>query len=47
MNLLKKKLPFLKDTLKQLNEKLNEAIQQENYELAATLRDEINKRTSK
>ncbi len=44
---VKKETSFSKDTLKQLNEKLNEAIQQENYELAATLRDEINKRTSK
>lgn len=43
----KKETSFSKDTLKQLNEKLNEAIQQENYELAATIRDEINKRTSK
>jgi len=34
-------------TLKQLNEKLNEAIQKEDYELAASLRDEITKRTSK
>jgi hypothetical protein len=37
--------PFSKDTLKQLHEKLNEAIQNENYELAAKIRDEINKRT--
>jgi len=44
---VKKETSFSKDTLKQLNEKLNEAIQQENYELAATIRDEINKRTSK
>tara|TARA_R110001583_G_scaffold86860_1_gene226710 strand:- start:44218 stop:44826 length:609 start_codon:yes stop_codon:yes gene_type:complete len=38
---------FSKDTLKELNEKLNDAIQQEDYELAAHIRDEINKRTSK
>jgi len=44
---VKKETSFSKDTLKQLNEKLNEAIQQENYELAAAIRDEINKRTSK
>ena len=44
---VKKETSFSKNTLKQLNEKLNEAIQQENYELAATIRDEINKRTSK
>lgn len=35
---------FSKDTLKQLNEKLTEAIQNEDYELAAKIRDEINKR---
>jgi len=40
-----KKTSFSKDTLKQLHEKLNEAIQNENYELAAKIRDEINKRT--
>ncbi|WP_372792868.1 bifunctional nuclease domain-containing protein [Lutibacter sp.] len=44
---VKNETSFSEDTLKQLNEKLNEAIQQENYELAATIRDEINKRTSK
>ncbi|WP_299523368.1 bifunctional nuclease family protein [uncultured Lutibacter sp.] len=44
---VKKETSFSKDTLNQLNKKLNEAIQKENYELAATLRDEINKRTSK
>lgn len=38
---------FAKHSLKQLNEKLNEAIQLEDYELAANIRDEINKRTSK
>ncbi|MBL4938743.1 MAG: bifunctional nuclease family protein [Lutibacter sp.] len=38
---------FAKYSLKQLNEKLNEAIQQEDYELAANIRDEITKRTSK
>ena len=38
---------FAKDSLKQLQEKLNEAIQKEDYELAANIRDEINKRTSK
>ncbi|WP_456376150.1 bifunctional nuclease domain-containing protein [Lutibacter sp.] len=41
----KKEATFSKDTLKQLNEKLNIAIQQEEYELAAKIRDEINKRT--
>lgn len=40
-----KESSFSKDTLKQLNKKLNEAIEQENYELAAKIRDEINKRT--
>ena len=44
---VEKETTFSKDTLKQLNQKLNEAIQEENYELAANLRDEINKRTSK
>jgi uncharacterized protein len=38
---------FAKYSLKQLNEKLNEAIQKEDYELAANIRDEITKRTSK
>ncbi|PHS52059.1 MAG: hypothetical protein COB01_08485 [Lutibacter sp.] len=38
---------FAKYSVKQLNEKLNEAIQQEDYELAANIRDEITKRTSK
>ncbi|MFK5958007.1 MAG: bifunctional nuclease family protein [Lutibacter sp.] len=40
-----KETSFSKETLKQLNEKLNIAIQQEDYELAAKIRDEINKRT--
>ena len=43
----KKKEPsFSKDTLKQLNEKLDQAVLNEDYELAAKIRDEINKRTS-
>jgi len=41
-----KKSTFSKDTLKQLNEKLEKAVQNEDYELAAKIRDEINKRTS-
>ncbi len=41
-----KKSTFSKDTLKQLNDKLNKAVQNEDYELAAKIRDEINKRTS-
>jgi len=44
---VEKETTFSNFTIKQLNEKLNEAIQQEDYELAATIRDEINKRTSK
>ncbi len=44
---IKKETSFSKYTLKQLNEKLNEAIQQENYELAANIHDEINKRSPK
>ena len=38
---------YSKDTLKQLNEKLNKAVLDEDYEIAAKIRDEINKRTSK
>ncbi|NLP58596.1 bifunctional nuclease family protein [Lutibacter sp. B1] len=38
---------FSKDTLKQLNEKLEKAVQDEDYELAAKIRDEITKRSSK
>jgi protein-arginine kinase activator protein McsA len=41
-----KKSSFSNDTLKQLNEKLTKAVQNEDYELAAKIRDEINKRTS-
>lgn len=41
-----KKSSFSKDNLKQLNEKLKKAVQKEDYELAAKIRDEINKRTS-
>ena len=44
---LEKETSFSKDSLKQLNKKLNEAIQEEDYELAAKIRDEITKRTSK
>lgn len=40
-----KKSTFSKVTLKQLNEKLEKAVQDEDYELAAKIRDEINKRT--
>jgi len=43
----KKGESFTNDTLAQLNKKLNEAIQKEDYELAAAIRDEITKRTSK
>ena len=42
----KKSSSYTKDTLKQLNEKLDEAVHNEDYELAAKIRDEINKRTS-
>jgi bifunctional DNase/RNase len=41
-----KKSTFSKDTLNQLNEKLTKAVQDEDYELAAKIRDEISKRTS-
>ena len=37
---------FKKESLKQLHEKLENAVQNEDYELAAKIRDEINKRTS-
>jgi len=37
---------FSKDTLEELNEKLGKAVQNEDYELAAKIRDEITKRTS-
>ncbi|MDF1517606.1 MAG: bifunctional nuclease family protein [Lutibacter sp.] len=37
---------YSKDTLEELNEKLNKAVQNEDYELAAKIRDEITKRTS-
>ena len=40
-----KKSTYSKVTLKQLNEKLEKAVQDEDYELAAKIRDEINKRT--
>ncbi|UMB60114.1 bifunctional nuclease family protein [Lutibacter sp. A80] len=40
-----KKSAFSKVSLKQLNEKLEKAVQDEDYELAAKIRDEINKRT--
>lgn len=38
---------YSKDSLKELNDKLNSAVQNEDYELAAKIRDEINKRSSK
>lgn len=38
---------YSNDSLKQLNEKLNKAVDNEDYELAANIRDEINKRSSK
>ncbi len=37
---------YSKDTLEELEEKLNKAVQNEDYELAARIRDEITKRTS-
>jgi len=42
----KKEASYTKDTLKQLNEKLDQAVLNEDYELAAKIRDEINNRTS-
>ena len=41
-----KKSAYSRDSLKQLNEKLEKAVLDEDYELAAKIRDEINKRTS-
>ena len=38
---------YAKHSLKELNEKLNQAVQNEDYEMAAKIRDEINKRSSK
>jgi hypothetical protein len=43
----KEKNIYAKNSLKELNEKLNQAVQNEDYELAAKIRDEINKRSSK
>jgi hypothetical protein len=37
---------YSKDTLEELNEKLSKAVLNEDYELAARIRDEITKRTS-
>lgn len=37
---------FSKDSLEELNEKLSKAVQNEDYELAVRIRDEITKRTS-
>lgn len=42
-----KQSSFSKDTLAMLNEKLGKAVQNEDYELAAKIRDEIKKRSSK
>lgn len=42
-----KESSYAKDSLKQLNEKLAKAVQNEDYELAAKIRDEINKRSTK
>ncbi|NEW78033.1 MAG: bifunctional nuclease family protein [Gelidibacter sp.] len=41
-----KESSFSKDTLEELNEKLDKAVLNEDYELAAKIRDEITKRTS-
>lgn len=42
-----KESSFSKESLKQLNEKLEKAVLNEDYELAAKIRDEINKRTAR
>jgi hypothetical protein len=41
-----KESSYSKDTLEELEEKLSKAVQDEDYELAARIRDEITKRTS-
>lgn len=41
-----KESSYSKDTLEELNEKLSKAVLNEDYELAAKIRDEITKRTS-
>ena len=41
-----KESTFSGDSLKELNEKLSQAVLNEDYELAAKIRDEINKRTT-
>ncbi|MGV8945080.1 MAG: bifunctional nuclease domain-containing protein [Lutibacter sp.] len=41
-----KESSFSKDSTEELNEKLSKAVQNEDYELAARIRDEITKRTS-
>lgn len=38
--------PFSKTSLKELNKKLAKAVQEEDYELASKIRDEINRRSS-
>jgi len=40
------KTQFTKDSINKLHEKLEKAVQNEDYELAAKIRDEINKRTA-
>ena len=42
---IKKETPFLDFSLKELHNQLNDAVTDENYELAAKIRDEISKRS--
>ncbi|MFD1294750.1 bifunctional nuclease domain-containing protein [Lutibacter holmesii] len=42
-----KETSYAHDTLEQLQDKLNDAVLDEDYEIAAKIRDEINKRSSK
>ena len=41
---LKKESPFSENSLKELHSQLEKAVESENYELAAKIRDEISKR---
>lgn len=44
---VEKKSPFKDYSVKELNQKLTKAIEEENYEVAAQIRDELNQRTQK
>lgn len=44
---VEKKSPFKDYSVKELNQKLTKAVEEENYEVAAQIRDELNQRTQK